>query len=141
MADPASYRPAPGSIPTEPGVYRFSDPNGQVIYVGKAINLRNRLNSYFADPASLHFRTQTMVRTASKVEWTVVHNEVEALQLEYTWIKQYDPRFNIKYRDDKSYPWLCVTWSEEFPRVFVGRGAKRKGYRYFGPFGQAWAVR
>lgn len=141
MADPASYRPAPGSIPTKPGVYRFSDPNGQVIYVGKAINLRNRLNSYFADPASLHFRTQTMVRTASKVEWTVVHNEVEALQLEYTWIKQYDPRFNIKYRDDKSYPWLCVTWSEEFPRVFVGRGAKRKGYRYFGPFGQAWAVR
>ncbi|WP_341729924.1 excinuclease ABC subunit UvrC [Brooklawnia sp.] len=141
MADPASYRPAPGSIPTEPGVYRFSDPNGQVIYVGKAINLRNRLNSYFADPASLHFRTQTMVRTATKVEWTVVQNEVEALQLEYTWIKQYDPRFNIKYRDDKTYPWLCVTWSDEFPRVFVGRGPKRKGYRYFGPFGQAWAVR
>lgn len=141
MADPASYRPSPGSIPTDPGVYRFSDPQGQVIYVGKAINLRNRLNSYFADPASLHFRTQTMVRTANRVEWTVVRNEVEALQLEYTWIKQFDPRFNIKFKDDKSYPWLCVTWSEEFPRVFVGRGAKRRGYRYFGPFAQAWAVR
>ncbi len=141
MADPASYRPAPGSIPTDPGVYRFSDPYGQVVYVGKAKNLRNRLNSYFADPAGLHFRTQTMLRTAAAVSWTVVRNEVEALQLEYTWIKQFDPRFNIKYRDDKSYPWLCVTWSEEFPRVFVGRGAKRKGWRYYGPFGQAWAVR
>lgn len=141
MVDPASYRPAPGSIPTDPGVYRFSDPHGQVIYVGKAKNLRNRLNSYFADVAGLHFRTQTMVRNAAKVEWTVVRNELEALQLEYTWIKQFDPRFNIKYRDDKSYPWLCITWSEEVPRVFVGRGAKRKGWRYFGPFGQAWAVR
>lgn len=141
MVDPASYRPAPGTIPTQPGVYRFSDPGGTVIYVGKAKNLRQRLNSYFADPASLHFRTQTMVRTASGVEWTVVQNELEALQLEYTWIKHYDPRFNIKYRDDKSYPWVCVTWSEEFPRVFVGRGARRKGYRYFGPYAQAWAIR
>ena len=141
MVDPASYRPPPASIPTDPGVYRFSDQHGQVIYVGKAKNLRNRLNSYFADIAGLHFRTQTMVRTAAKVEWTVVRNELEALQLEYTWIKQFDPRFNIKYRDDKSYPWLCVTWSDEFPRVFVGRGSKRKGWRYFGPFGQAWAVR
>ncbi len=141
MADPASYRPAPGSIPTNPGVYRFSDPHGVVIYVGKAKNLRQRLNSYFADPASLHFRTQTMVCTAAKVEWTVVQNELESLQLEYTWIKQYDPRFNIKYRDDKSYPWVAITWSEEFPRVFVGRGAKRKGNRYFGPYAQAWAIR
>ena len=141
MADPASYRPAPGSIPTEPGVYRFSDANGQVIYVGKAKNLRNRLNSYFQDPAALHFRTKTMVYSAARVEWTVVQNELESLQLEYTWIQQFDPRFNIKYRDDKSYPWLCVTWSDEFPRAFVGRGAKRKGWRYFGPFGQAWAVR
>ena len=141
MADPASYRPAPGSIPTNPGVYRFSDPHGVVIYVGKAKNLRQRLNSYFADPASLHFRTQTMVRTAAKVEWTVVQNELESLQLEYTWIEQYDPRFNIKYRDDKSYPWVAITWSEEFPRVFVGRGAKRKGNRYFGPYAQAWAIR
>ena len=141
MADPASYRPAPGTIPTSPGVYTFRDTDDRVLYVGKAKNLRNRLNSYFADPAGLHFRTQTMLRTAAAVSWTVVRNEVEALQLEYTWIKQFDPRFNIKYRDDKSYPWLCVTWSEEFPRVFVGRGVKRKGWRYYGPFGQAWAVR
>ena len=141
MADPASYRPRPGSIPTDAGVYRFFDAFGNVIYVGKAKNLRSRLNSYFADPASLHFRTQTMVRTAAKVEWTVVANELEALQLEYTWIKQFDPRFNVKYRDDKSYPWLAVTWSDRFPRVFVGRGAKRRGTRYFGPFGQAWAIR
>lgn len=141
MADPASYRPAPGTIPTGPGVYRFSDREGRVIYVGKAVNLRQRLNSYFAEPASLHFRTQTMVRTAARVEWTLVRNELEALQLEYTWIKQFDPRFNIKYRDDKSYPWVAVTWSEEFPRVFVGRGSKRKGNRYFGPFAQAWAIR
>ena len=141
MADPASYRPAPGTIPTGPGVYRFSDAEGRVIYVGKAINLRQRLNSYFADPFSLHFRTQTMVRTAAKVEWTLVRNELEALQLEYTWIKQFDPRFNIKYRDDKSYPWVAVTWGDEFPRVFVGRGAKRKPNRYFGPYAQAWAIR
>ncbi len=141
MADPASYRPAPGTIPTQPGVYRFSDPSGTVIYVGKAKNLRQRLNSYFADPANLHFRTQTMVRTAAKVEWTVVQNELESLQLEYTWIKQYDPRFNIKYRDDKTYPWVCITASDEFPRVFVGRGAHKKGYRYFGPYAQAWAIR
>lgn len=141
MPDPASYRPTPGGIPTDPGVYRFSDPGGRVIYVGKAKNLRNRLNSYFADPAGLHFRTRTMVHTAARVEWTVVRTEAEALQLEYTWIKEYDPHFNIKYRDDKSYPWLCLTWSEEYPRVFVGRGTKRRGWRYFGPFGQAWAVR
>ncbi len=141
MADPASYRPASGTIPTEPGVYRFSDATGTVLYVGKAINLRQRLNSYFADPAGLHFRTQTMVRTASKVEWTVVRNELESLQLEYTWIKQFDPRFNVKYRDDKSYPWVAITWSEEFPRVFVGRGAKKKGTRYYGPYAQAWAIR
>ena len=141
MADPATYRPAPGTIPTGPGVYRFSDAEGRVIYVGKAINLRQRLSSYFADPASLHFRTQTMVRTAAKVEWTLVRNELEALQLEYTWIKQFDPRFNIKYRDDKSYPWVAVTWGEEFPRVYVGRGAKRRPNRYFGPYAQAWAIR
>jgi excinuclease ABC subunit C len=141
VADPASYRPAPGSVPTGPGVYRFSDAEGRVVYVGKAINLRQRLNSYFADPAALHFRTQTMVRTAAGVDWTLVRNELEALQLEYTWIKQYDPRFNIKYRDDKSYPWVAVTWGEEFPRVYVGRGAKRKQNRYYGPYAQAWAIR
>lgn len=139
MADPSSYRPK--WIPADPGVYRFFDAFGNVLYVGKAKNLRSRLNSYFADPDSLHFRTQTMVRTAARVDWTVVANELEALQLEYTWIQQFDPRFNVKYRDDKSYPWLAVTWSDEVPRVYVGRGAKRKGSRYFGPYGQAWAIR
>jgi excinuclease ABC subunit C len=135
------YRPAPGSIPDEPGVYRFSDLQGRVIYVGKAKSLRSRLNSYFADPNSLLSRTRSMVATATKVDWTVVQTEVEALQLEYSWIKEFDPRFNIKYRDDKSYPWLAVTMSEEFPRVMVGRGAKRKGTRYFGPYSHAWAIR
>jgi len=141
MADPESYRPATGTIPTQPGVYRFSDSTGRVIYVGKAVNLRQRLTSYFADPALLHFRTRTMVRTAAKVEWTVVRNELEALQLEYTWIKLHDPRFNVKYRDDKSYPWVAVTWSDDFPSVYVGRGKKRKGTRYFGPYAHAWAIR
>ena len=141
MADPATYRPPVGSIPLDPGVYRFRDSAGTVLYVGKAKSLRQRLNSYFADPDGLHPRTRTMVRTAAGVEWTVVRNEVEALQLEYAWIKEYDPRFNIKYRDDKSYPWLCVTWTEDVPRVFVGRGSKRRGWRYFGPYGQAWAIR
>ncbi len=141
VADPVTYRPKVGAIPTDPGVYRFSDAHGTVIYVGKAKSLRSRLNSYFADPAGLHHRTRTMVFTAAKVEWTVVQNELEALQLEYTWIKKYDPRFNVKYRDDKTYPWLCISWSEEFPRVFVGRGSKRRGWRYYGPYGQAWAIR
>ena len=141
MADPSSYRPAPGTIPTQPGVYRFSDEHGQVIYVGKAKNLRNRLNSYFQDISALHPRTQRMVTTAAHVQWTVVQNEVESLQLEYTWIKEFDPRFNVMYRDDKSYPWLCFTWTDEYPRVFVGRGAHHKGWRYYGPFGQAWAIR
>ena len=141
MADPATYRPAPGEIPVGPGVYRFRDDSGRVIYVGKAKSLRARLNSYFQDIAGLHPRTQQMVTTASGVEWTVVDTEVEALQLEYTWIKEFDPRFNVKYRDDKSYPWLAVTVSEEFPRVMVMRGAQRKGVRYFGPYGHAWAIR
>ena len=136
-----AYRPASGSIPDQPGVYRFSDADGRVIYVGKAKSLRSRLNSYFADPASMLSRTRSMVATAAKVDWTVVQTEVEALQLEYSWIKEYDPRFNIKYRDDKSYPWLAVTLSEEFPRVMVGRGPKRKGTRYFGPYSHAWAIR
>jgi excinuclease ABC subunit C len=135
------YRPAPGSIPDAPGVYRFSDAQGRVIYVGKAKSLRSRLNSYFADPISMLSRTRSMVATAAKVDWTVVQTEVEALQLEYSWIKEFDPRFNIKYRDDKSYPWLAVTLSEEFPRVMVGRGPKRKGTRYYGPYSHAWAIR
>ncbi len=138
---PASYRPEPGSIPTQPGVYRFRDGQGRVIYVGKAKNLRARLSSYFQDVAHLHQRTASMVTTAAGVEWTVVNTEVEALQLEYSWIKEYDPRFNVKYRDDKSYPWLAVTTGEEFPRVMVGRGAKRRGTRYFGPYSHAWAIR
>jgi len=138
---PLSYRPEPGSIPTQPGVYRFRDAKRRVIYVGKAKNLRARLSSYFQDIGNLHQRTATMVTTAASVEWTVVNTEVEALQLEYSWIKEYDPRFNVKYRDDKSYPWLAVTVGEEFPRVMVGRGAKRKGTRYFGPYSHAWAIR
>lgn len=141
MADPRSYRPKPGEIPTQPGVYRFRDAKGRVIYVGKAKSLRPRLTSYFQDIGNLHPRTATMVTTAASVEWTVVNTEVEALALEYSWIKEFDPRFNVKYRDDKSYPWLAVTLSEEFPRVMVGRGAKRKGTRYFGPYGHAWAIR
>ncbi len=141
VADPASYRPAPGSIPDKPGVYRFSDERGRVIYVGKAKSLRARLSSYFQDIANLHPRTQGMVNTAAKVDWTVVGSEVEAFQLEYSWIKEYDPRFNVKYRDDKSYPWLAITLGEEYPRVMVGRGAKKKGVRYFGPYSHAWAIR
>ncbi|WP_182886271.1 excinuclease ABC subunit UvrC [Microbispora sp. H10885] len=141
VADPATYRPAPGSIPESPGVYRFRDPDGRVVYVGKAKSLRQRLNSYFADFAGLHPRTQTMLTTAASVDWTVVGNEVEALQLEYSWIKEFDPRFNVKYRDDKSYPFLAVTMGEDFPRVQVLRGAKRKGTRYFGPYSHAWAIR
>ncbi len=141
MSNPASYRPEPGSIPTQPGVYRFRDSRRRVVYVGKAKNLRARLSSYFQDVGHLHPRTATMVTTATSVEWTVVNTEVEALQLEYSWIKEYDPRFNVKYRDDKSYPWLAVTVGDEFPRVMVGRGAKKKGTRYFGPYSHAWAIR
>ncbi|MEU0205458.1 excinuclease ABC subunit UvrC [Streptomyces canus] len=141
MADPSSYRPKPGEIPDTPGVYRFRDEHRRVIYVGKAKSLRQRLANYFQDLASLHPRTRTMVTTAASVEWTVVSTEVEALQLEYSWIKEFDPRFNVKYRDDKSYPYLAVTMNEEFPRVQVMRGQKRKGVRYFGPYGHAWAIR
>jgi len=122
-------------------VYRFRDERGRVIYVGKAKSLRQRLNQYFADFTQLHPRTQAMLTTAANVDWTVVKTEVEALQLEYSWIKEFDPRFNVKYRDDKSYPYLAVTMDEEFPRVMVMRGAKRKGTRYFGPYSHAWAIR
>jgi excinuclease ABC subunit C len=122
-------------------VYRFRDERGRVIYVGKAKSLRQRLNQYFADFTQLHPRTQAMLTTAAGVDWTVVKTEVEALQLEYSWIKEFDPRFNVKYRDDKSYPYLAVTMDEEYPRVMVMRGAKRKGTRYFGPYSHAWAIR
>ncbi|MFI9241137.1 excinuclease ABC subunit UvrC [Streptomyces sp. NPDC053086] len=141
MADPSSYRPRPGEIPDTPGVYRFRDEHRRVIYVGKAKSLRQRLANYFQDLANLHPRTRTMVTTAASVEWTVVSTEVEALQLEYSWIKEYDPRFNVKYRDDKSYPYLAVTMNEQFPRVQVMRGHKKKGVRYFGPYAHAWAIR
>lgn len=122
-------------------MYRFRDQHGRVIYVGKAKSLRSRLTSYFADVASLAPRTRQLVTTAAKVEWTVVGTEVEALQLEYTWIKEFDPRFNVRYRDDKSYPVLAVTLGEEFPRLMVYRGPRRKGVRYFGPYSHAWAIR
>ncbi|MFF9020708.1 excinuclease ABC subunit UvrC [Streptomyces eurythermus] len=141
MADPSSYRPRPGDVPDSPGVYRFRDEHRRVIYVGKAKSLRQRLANYFQDLANLHPRTRTMVTTATSVEWTVVSTEVEALQLEYSWIKEYDPRFNVKYRDDKSYPYLAVTMNEQFPRVQVMRGHKKKGVRYFGPYAHAWAIR
>ena len=133
MADPTTYRPAPGTIPTEPGVYKFRDENKRVIYVGKAKNLRARLSNYFQDITQLHPRTRQMVLTASSVEWTVVASEVEALQLEYTWIKRFDPHFNVMYRDDKTYPMLAVSVGEVVPRAFFYRGPRRKGVRYFGP--------
>ena len=141
MAEPSSYRPAPGEIPTDPGVYRFRDADGRVIYVGKAKNLRNRLNSYFASPETLRPKTYAMVHTAASVEWTVVASEMESLHLEYTWIKEYAPRFNIAFRDDKSYPYLAVTVNDVYPRAMVTRGERRKGVRYFGPYSQVWAIR
>jgi excinuclease ABC subunit C len=122
-------------------VYKFRDAGNRVIYVGKAKSLRSRLSSYFADPAQLHPRTRQMVTSAAGVEWTVVSTEVEALQLEYNWIKEFDPRFNVRYRDDKSYPVLAVTLNEEYPRPHVYRGPRRKGVRYFGPYAHAWAIR
>src|ERR687883_2165243 len=139
--DPTLYRPPAGTIPEAPGVYRFRDEHRRVIYVGKAKSLRSRLNSYFADLSGLHPRTRQMVTTAASVEWTVVSTEVEALQLEYNWIKEFDPRFNVRYRDDKSYPVLAVTLNEEYPRLMVMRGPRRKGVRYFGPYAHAWAIR
>ena len=141
MADPSTYRPAPGEIPASPGVYRFLDAEGRVIYVGKAKSLRSRLSSYFQDVAALHPRTQKMVTTACAVEWTVVGTEAESLALEYSWIKEFNPRFNVMYKDDKSYPYLAVTMSEAYPRAQVVRGARRTGTRYFGPFVQARSIR
>jgi len=141
LADPASYRPKTSDIPTDPGVYRFKDPHGRIIYVGKANNLRSRLSSYFVNSNTLPPKTHTMVHTAAAVEWTVVTSEQEAIQLEYTWIKEFTPRFNIMYRDDKSYPYLAVTMNEKYPRVMVMRGDRRKGVKYFGPFHPAKAIR
>ncbi|AOZ72590.1 excinuclease ABC subunit C [Boudabousia tangfeifanii] len=142
MADPQSYRPKTGDIPTSPGVYRFRDPEGRVIYVGKAKNLRNRLTSYFQDPSKLHERTQKMVHTASSVQWTVVGSELEALTLEYSWIKEFSPRFNVMYnRNDMSFPYLAVTMNEVYPRAMVMRGNRKPEVQYFGPFPQPWTIR
>ncbi len=136
-----SFRPETGSIPTNPGVYRFMDGNGRVIYVGKAKNLRARLTSYFGNHEKLHERTQRMVQTARDVTWTIVDSEYEALQLEFMWIKQYEPLFNVRFRDDKSYPYLAISMREEIPRAFVTRNRELRGVKYFGPYTQAWAIR
>lgn len=141
MADPSTYRPKTSEIPTDPGVYRFRDEQGAVIYVGKAKNLRARLTNYFQDLANLHPRTQKMVTTAASVQWTVVRNEIEALTLEFTWIKEFNPRFNVMFKDDKSYPYLAVSMGERFPRVQVTREARKKDTRYFGPYTKVWAIR
>ena len=140
MSDALSYRPKPGEIPTEPGVYRFRDASRRVLYVGKAKNLRARLSNYFAPLSSLHERTRRMVTTATSVEWTTVGTEVEALQLEWTWINEFDPPFNVQFKDDKSYPYLAVTLADEAPRALVTRTTGIKGARYFGPYPKVWAV-
>ena len=137
MADPQSYRPT--NLPTDPGVYRFFDKDEKVIYVGKAKNIKNRLNSYFG--SNLQIKTRKMVNTAVRVDWTLVKTEVEALQLEFTWIKQYSPDFNVQFKDDKSYPHLAIDLKSEFPRLFISRSKKIPGVRYFGPYSHAWALR
>lgn len=141
MADTVPYRPATGDIPTNPGVYRFRDESGRILYVGKAKNLRSRLTSYFAPLPTLHERTRRMVTTAAGVEWTIVGSEFEALQLEFTWIKEFDPPFNIQFRDDKSYPYLAITLGERIPRVMVTRTRNIDKARYFGPYTKTWAIR
>ncbi|KJQ54937.1 excinuclease ABC subunit UvrC [Microbacterium sp. SA39] len=140
MADVVAYKPRTGEIPTNPGVYRFRDADGRVLYVGKAKNLRQRLSNYFAPLRTLHERTRRMVTTAASVEWTVVPTDVDSLQLEYMWIKEFDPPFNVRYKDDKSYPFMAVTLADEAPRVIVTRNRKIPGARYFGPFPKVWAV-
>ncbi|POH67406.1 excinuclease ABC subunit C [Cryobacterium zongtaii] len=140
MSDALSYRPKPGEIPTQPGVYRFRDASRRVLYVGKAKNLRARLSNYFAPLSSLHERTRRMVTTATSVEWTTVGTEIEALQLEWTWINEFDPPFNVQFKDDKSYPYLAVTLADEAPRALVTRTSGIKGARYFGPYPKVWAV-
>jgi excinuclease ABC subunit C len=137
MADPQSYRPS--NLPSDPGVYRFFDKNEKVIYVGKAKNIKNRLNTYFGN--NLQIKTRRMVNTAVRVDWTLVNTEVEALQLEFTWIKQYNPDFNVQFKDDKSYPHLAIDLKSEFPRLFISRSKKVPGVRYFGPYSHAWALR
>ncbi len=141
MNNSVSFRPATGDIPKDPGVYRFIDGNGRVLYVGKAKNLRARLSSYFVAPESLPEKTRRMVQSAADVNWTIVKSEFEALQLEFTWIKEFDPPFNVRFKDDKSYPYLAITMSEEVPRVLITRNRDRKGTKYFGPYTQSWAIR
>lgn len=141
MSNSVSFRPATGDIPKDPGVYRFVDSNGRVLYVGKAKNLRARLSTYFASPESLPEKTRRMVQSAADVNWTIVKSEFEALQLEFTWIKEFDPPFNVRFKDDKSYPYLAITMSEEVPRVLITRNRDRKGTKYFGPYTQSWAIR
>ena len=141
MASDLSFRPKTSEIPTRPGVYRFFDDKRRVLYVGKAKNLRARLQSYFVPVDSLHERTKRMVLSAADVDWTIVRTEFEALQLEYTWIKEFNPPFNVRFKDDKSYPYLAVSLSEKMPRVFVTRNRDLKGVKYFGPYTQAWAIR
>jgi excinuclease ABC subunit C len=135
-----AYKPKPGEIPTNPGVYRFRDRDGRVLYVGKAKNLRSRLSNYFAPLSTLHERTRRMVLTAASVEWTVVATDVDSLQLEYMWIKEFDPPFNVRYRDDKSYPFMAITLADEAPRVIVTRNRRIPGAKYFGPYPKVWAV-
>lgn len=140
MREPLAYKPKPGEIPTNPGVYRFRDAHGRVLYVGKAKNLRQRLSNYFAPLHTLHERTRRMVTTAASVEWTVVPTDVDSLQLEYQWIKEFDPPFNVRYRDDKSYPFMAITLADEAPRVMVTRNRRIPGAKYFGPYPKVWAV-
>lgn len=140
MASQLSYKPRAGEIPTNPGVYRFRDEAGRVLYVGKAKNLRARLSNYFAPLHTLHERTRRMVTTAASVEWTVVASDVDSLQLEYMWIKEFDPPFNVRYRDDKSYPFMAITLADEAPRVIVTRNRRIPGAKYFGPYPKVWAV-
>lgn len=135
------FRPKTSDIPAQPGVYKWRDGQGRVIYVGKAKNLRNRLSNYFQPLANLHPRTQTMVLTARSLEWTVVGTELESLTLEYTWIKEFDPRFNVVFRDDKTYPYMAVSVGERFPRVWMTRVRRRKDTRYFGPYAKVWDMR
>lgn len=137
MSDPKSYRPT--NLPSDPGVYRFFDKDEKVIYVGKAKNLKNRINSYFG--SNLQIKTRRMVKTAVRVDWTIVNSELEALQLEFTWIKQFNPDFNVQFKDDKSYPYLALDLAAEFPRLFISRSKKQKGVKYFGPYSHAWALR
>ena len=136
-----SWRPKTSDIPTGPGVYRWFDSTGRVIYVGKAKNLRSRLTSYFASPETLHKRTRKMVETATDLQWTIVKSEFEALQLEFTWIKEFNPHFNVRFKDDKSYPYLAVSMGDSVPRVFITRTRDNRGTKFFGPYTQAWKVR